>query len=75
MLRARQPMRLSRQACTSKACHICVALHAMRVCMSSGEWKRNYLSALSASVETVLPFLVKLLQVRGVLGKCEGGKG
>lgn len=30
---------------------------------SAGDWKRNYLSALSASVDTVLPFLVKLLQV------------
>ncbi|KAF6261995.1 armadillo-type protein [Scenedesmus sp. NREL 46B-D3] len=27
-----------------------------------GEWKRNYLSALLASVEQVLPFIVRLLQ-------------
>jgi hypothetical protein len=47
-----------------------------------GEWKRNYLAALSSSVDTVLPFLVKLLQVgqtrlRGVLWVegCGGGVG
>ena len=73
MLRARQPMCLSCQAGTSKAYHMCGAVHFMCVCMSPGEWKRNYLSALSSSVETVLPFLVKLLQVRGVLETCEGG--
>eukprot|EP00878_Enallax_costatus_P020732 GHUV01021924.1.p1 GENE.GHUV01021924.1~~GHUV01021924.1.p1 ORF type:complete len:211 (+),score=42.84 GHUV01021924.1:174-806(+) len=36
-----------------------------------GEWKRSYLSALLASVETVLPFVVQLLQVsvRGLLAQ------
>jgi hypothetical protein len=31
-----------------------------------GEWKRNFLSALLTSVEQVLPFIVRLLQVRGI---------
>jgi hypothetical protein len=39
------------------------------LCCPAGEWKRNYLSALSASVDTVLPFLVKLLQV-GLRARC-----
>jgi hypothetical protein len=41
-----------------------------------GEWKRSYLAALSASVDTVLPFLVKLLQVgQAVLGGWAGWGG
>jgi hypothetical protein len=33
----------------------------------AGDWRRDYLAALSASCEMALPFLVTLLKVRGVL--------
>lgn len=64
-LHSGQPCRSSRHGHSADGAAAAVCAAPACVCRArAGEWKRSYLSALLASVEVVLPFVVQLLQVR-----------